>query len=52
MLFNGMQLPGDYQINWDGNRFASGVYFYSLEFNETHGLAKNSNQIKKMILLK
>ena len=36
---------GDYQIEWDGSNFSSGVYFYKLSFD-------NFEQTKKMILIK
>ncbi len=44
-LVNDTQKPGSYEVNWDGSRFASGVYFYWLitdEYVET----------KKMVLIK
>ncbi|MCB0722798.1 MAG: T9SS type A sorting domain-containing protein [Ignavibacteriae bacterium] len=37
--------PGTYEINWNGDRFASGVYFYSLE-------AEVFKQTRKMLLVK
>ncbi|MCB0723564.1 MAG: T9SS type A sorting domain-containing protein [Ignavibacteriae bacterium] len=37
--------PGTYEINWNGDRFASGVYFYNLE-------AEGFNQTRKMLLIK
>jgi photosystem II stability/assembly factor-like uncharacterized protein len=45
ILFNESKKPGTYEVNWDGSKYASGVYFYKLitdEFVET----------KKMVLLK
>jgi len=44
-LLNENKKPGSYEVNWDGSRYASGVYFYKLitdEFVET----------KKMVLVK
>lgn len=44
-VMNEQLKPGTYQYEWDGNHFASGIYFYKLtsaEFTET----------KKMVLVK
>jgi hypothetical protein len=44
-LVNETQKPGSYEVDWDGSRYASGVYFYRLitdEYIET----------KKMVLIK
>jgi hypothetical protein len=44
-LVNEQLQPGSYSVDWDGTRYASGVYFYSLvtsEFTET----------KRMVLVK
>jgi hypothetical protein len=46
ILFNKKLSPGEYEIQWDGTYFSSGIYFYSLYV---------SNQLidtKKLILLK
>lgn len=50
-LVNKIQSPGSYQLNIDGSKWSSGVYFYSLEANPLN----NNNyfkSIKKMILIK
>jgi hypothetical protein len=44
-LYNGFQKAGSYAANFDGSKFASGVYIYRLESN-------NFTQSKKMLLLK
>jgi len=44
-LIENIQVPGRYQVEWNGNNNASGIYFYRL----TYG---NNVEIKKMILLK
>jgi hypothetical protein len=44
-LFNGKLNSGTYIYEWDGKRFASGVYFYRLQ-------AGNFTQTKKMVLIK
>jgi hypothetical protein len=44
-LVNGNLNPGTYNINWDANGYASGVYFYRLQTG-------NFVETKKMILLK
>jgi hypothetical protein len=34
--------PGSYEADWDGSKFASGIYFYSLQtgsFRETKRMA-------------
>ncbi len=45
ILVNGFKKAGSYQINFNGNRLASGIYFYKLQ-------AGNYFSVKKMILLK
>jgi photosystem II stability/assembly factor-like uncharacterized protein len=45
ILVNEQLMPGEYEVNWNGSRYPSGVYFYRIiteEFTET----------KKMILVK
>jgi len=44
-LVNGNMEAGSYNIDFDGNRLSSGMYFYKIE-------AKNYTEIKKMMLLK
>ncbi|MBK8982602.1 MAG: hypothetical protein IPM38_09860 [Ignavibacteria bacterium] len=45
-LINERQFPGNYSVNFDGNNFPSGIYFYRLEAD---GLIRNS---RRMVLLK
>ena len=44
-LVNEMKLPGEYQVEFNGNSLSSGIYFYKLQ-------AGNYSSTKKMILLK
>jgi photosystem II stability/assembly factor-like uncharacterized protein len=44
-LLDEVKQPGTYQVTWDANGFASGVYYYQLH-------TKNFFDIKKMILIK
>jgi len=44
-LVDEMKKAGSYQVVWDANRFASGVYFYRLQ-------ASNFCETKKLILMK
>lgn len=44
-LYSGMQKAGNYEVQFDATRFASGVYFYRLQ-------AGSFSSIKKMMLLK
>ena len=44
-LFEGIKIPGTYQINYDAYKLSSGVYFYKL-------ISSNFIQTKKFILLK
>jgi hypothetical protein len=37
--------PGSYEVDWDGSKFASGVYFYRLH-------TESYNDTKRMVLLK
>ena len=44
-LVNELLSPGNYQVQWDGSSFASGVYYYKLETN-------SFSETRKMFLLK
>lgn len=44
-LVNGKIEPGSYDIQFDGNNFSSGVYYYKLTVN-------NFSETKSMLLLK
>ncbi len=44
-LVNGMQTPGQYTVNFNAKKFASGVYLYRLQ-------AGNFIETKKLMLLK
>jgi len=44
-LINGKLNPGTYEIIFDGSKYSSGIYFYSLQ-------AGNYNESRKMIILK
>jgi hypothetical protein len=44
-LANEYKAPGEHQVSFDGSGLSSGIYYYSLQFN-------NSRQTKKMILIK
>lgn len=45
VLYDGLESPGKHQITFDGNNFASGVYFYTLTTN-------GYRETKKMLLLR
>lgn len=45
-LFDGIRQPGKYEATFDGNKLASGVYFYQLK------AGNDFSDIKKMILLR
>jgi len=44
-LVDEKQSPGLYEVSWDGEKYAGGIYFYKLETD-------NFSDIKKMILIK
>ncbi len=46
-LVNSAQASGNYQVTWNANDFASGVYFYTLEVSDlqNHSLFKDSRKI-------
>jgi len=50
-LVNETKSPGIYNIKWQGDNSASGVYIYRLEANPVDG-SQSYNEIKKMIKLK
>ncbi|MBV6478219.1 MAG: Ycf48-like protein [Ignavibacteria bacterium] len=45
VLLNQKHLPGSYEIEFDGSKLGSGIYFYQLE-------ADNFQDVKKMILIR
>jgi len=45
ILYKGYQPAGEYRLNWNAEKFASGIYFYRLNFNK-------QKIIKKMFLLR
>ena len=44
-LINSKLNPGVYLINWDGSKYASGIYFYTLN-------SDNFYDVKRLVLLK
>jgi hypothetical protein len=44
-LVNKNQVPGSYQVEWDGSDFPSGVYFYRIQ-------AGDFVKTKRMLLIK
>ncbi len=44
-LVNEQLIPGTYEVEWDGSKYPSGVYFYTLK-------AGSFSQTQKMVLLK
>jgi len=50
-LVNLTQGAGSYQVNWDAEYVASGIYFYSIQAVPTDG-SEVFQSVKKMILLK
>ena len=49
-LVNGRENAGVYKVNFNGSRFASGVYFYRLTASGNNG--KTFSSIKKLVLVK
>jgi len=41
--------PGSYQVQWNGEGFSSGVYFYELS---VAGLSAKFKETKRMLLIK
>ncbi len=44
-LVNQKLSPGNYEVEFEGSNFSSGIYFYKLE-------TENFNEVRKMILIK
>ena len=44
-LVNQKQKPGNYEVNWNGSEYSSGVYFYKLKVD-------NYTSVKKMMMTK
>lgn len=51
-LVNEKLKPGTYEVDWDANAFASGVYFYSLIVGDNTNNWGEFVETKKMILIK
>jgi hypothetical protein len=52
-LVNNEEKPGTYEVEFDGNRLASGIYFYNIQAESpANGLTTEYFQTKKMILIK
>ncbi|HJY63116.1 MAG TPA: T9SS type A sorting domain-containing protein, partial [Ignavibacteria bacterium] len=52
-LVNELLKPGTYEVQWNGNNFASGIYFYRLTAGDASApLSILYTDVKKMILLK
>jgi hypothetical protein len=45
VVYSGMTSPGSYNVTWNADKYASGIYFYRLE-------AENFVEVKKMLLMK
>lgn len=50
-MLNAELTPGTYKAVWDGSRFASGVYYYRIQENESVS-GETFTKVKKMVLLK
>lgn len=51
VVVNQSMIPGTYKIEFDGSRFASGIYFYRLTVSD-QGSAPIFNSTKRMVLIK
>jgi hypothetical protein len=52
-LVNEEQLLGSYSVPFDGSKYSSGVYFYTLQAgNSSSGTEQSFMQTKKMVLVK
>ena len=45
ILVDAVKSAGDYTVEWDGSNYSSGIYFYSIRFN-------NQTLYKKMLMIK
>ncbi len=44
--------PGRYEVQFDGSKFSSGVYFYRLDADGLNGVKRFSREVQKMMLVK
>jgi len=44
--------PGIYEIDWDGNNYSSGIYFYRFMVTDPNKNSIVYNEIRKMVLFK
>jgi len=51
-LVNEQKASGIYEYSWDGSKYSSGVYFYTVNMNSISGGSKGFNKTYKMILTK
>ena len=52
-LVNETKKPGSYEVNWDGSRYASGVYFYRLITDDpSTSSGQGYVETRKMVLIK
>ncbi|RPI13756.1 MAG: T9SS C-terminal target domain-containing protein [Ignavibacteriae bacterium] len=51
-LIEGKQNPGTYQINWNADKYSSGIYFYQIIVKPENYLINIITETKKMILTK
>ncbi len=51
-LISGIREAGTASVVWDGNGFASGVYFYRLQASSVDGRATSFTQTRKLLLIK
>jgi hypothetical protein len=45
VLVNEKKQPGEYEVQWDVHKFASGIYYYQIIANEFH-------KTRKLVLIK
>lgn len=51
-LINKVLQPAEYEIDWDGSRYPSGVYFYRMLVTNPNGGVVVFDAVKKMVLMK